>query len=113
MVYPFHPYQKGTPLQVVRWAGERVLIAIGAGSISMVLPSDTLIELSATENCYIRFGTGAPTASSTVATDTNRLFMAGVQVVPIPIDPGTGVAYTHLAVIWVATNGFLQAESLL
>ncbi len=113
MVYPFHPYQKGTPLQVVRWAGERVFSTVTASSQSLVLPSATLIEISSTENCYIRFGTGAPTASASVDDDTNRLYMAGVQVVPVPIDPSTGVAYTHIACIRVADNGLFQVESLL
>lgn len=112
MVYPFHPYQKGTPLQVVRWDGARVASTITASSVALVMPSTTLVEITATQNCYIRFGTGAPTASASIANDTNRLFMSGVQIVPVPIDPGTGVAYTHVAVIRVDTDGFFQVEAV-
>ncbi len=112
MVYPFHPFQKGTPLQVVRWAGERVFATLNNSSEALLLPSTTLIEITVTENCYIRFGTGAPTASASVDTDTNRLFMAGVQVVPVPIDPATNVAYTHIACIRVDTDGLFQVESV-
>jgi len=113
MVYPHLPFQKGTPLQVVRWAGERVFTAVTVTSAALVLPSTTLIEICATENCYIRFGTGAPTASSSVANDTNRLFVAGVQIVPVPIDPATDDPYTHIAVIRETTDGLFQVESVI
>ncbi len=113
-VYPFHPYQKGTPLQVVRWAGERVGVACGASSLELVLPAGAhLVEISSTENAYINFQTGTGvTATSTIADDGSRLFVAGVQLVPVPFDPGTGEPYTHIACIQVDTAGIFQVEAV-
>jgi len=113
MVYPFLPFQKGTPLQVVRWAGDRVGTACGASSVELVLPSTSLVEIASTENCYINFKTGTGvTATSTIATDGSRLFMAGVQLVPVPLDPATGDPYTHMACIRAVTTGVLQVEAV-
>jgi hypothetical protein len=114
LVFPFYPYQKGTPLQVVRWSGTRVAVVSGAaGSAELALPSTSLIEITATENIYIRFGnTGMDVATTTVATDGSRLFMAGVQVTPVPLD-SNGNPYDYFSVIRAAsTNGVVQIEAV-
>lgn len=114
MVFPYLPFQKGVPLQVVRWAGERVFSTLTASSsASLTLPSDSLLEITASQNCYIRFSSGTAVAAASVANDTNRLFLAGVQIVPVPIDPATDLPYTAIAAIRVDTDGHFQVESVL
>ena len=114
-VFSFHPYQKGVPLQVVRWSGQRVSVASGAaGSTELALPAGyTLLEITATENIYIRFGnTGMDVASTTVANDGSRLFLAGVQIVPVPLDSNDN-PYDYFSVIRAAaTNGIVQIEGV-
>lgn len=114
LVFPFHPYQKGTPLQVVRWSGTRIGVsALASGSAEAALPSTAVIEITATENVYIRFGnTGMSVASTTIATDGSRLFMAGVQVVPVPLD-SNGDPYDYFSVIRAAAvDGIVQIEAV-
>jgi hypothetical protein len=71
-----------------------------------------LIELSSTADCYIRFGTVAVDATTTIGDDdtASKLFMAGVQIIEVP-SPG-GVLATHIAYLQVAAAGFIQAEKL-
>ena len=111
LVYPFHPFQKGVPLQVVRWSGTRVQVTAGAtGSSEQALPSTSLIEITATENMFIAFGnTGMSVA--TVA-DTSHYFLAGVQVVPVPLD-ANGDPYDYFSVIRaLTTSGLVQVEAV-
>ena len=115
MVFPFHPFQKGTPLQVVRWSGTRVGVASGvSGSSELALPSTDIIEITATENIYIRFGnTGMTVATTTVADNASRLFLAGVQVVPVPFDTN-GDPWDFFSVIRAAaTSGVVQIEAVI
>ncbi|NIO42811.1 MAG: hypothetical protein GTO41_23265, partial [Burkholderiales bacterium] len=45
------------PLQVVRFSGKRVGGAFTGSSTLFTLPTGaTLVEITATENCYIEFG---------------------------------------------------------
>lgn len=114
MVYPFHPYQKGTPLQVVRWSGTRIgVVSSNVATAEAALPSTSLVEITATENIYIRFGnTGMSVADTTIANDGSRLFLAGVQVIPIPLD-SNGDPYDYFSVIRAAdTNGVVQLEAV-
>lgn len=98
------------PLQVARLSGKRVGGAFTASSASFTLPTGaTLIEVSATENCYLEFGSGSPVAEATIADDLSRLFLAGVQVLPVPLD-GSDVPYTKCAVISAGTDGVVQFE---
>ena len=79
----------------------------------LTLPAGAkLIELSATADCYIMFGTGAVDATSTIGNDgvNSKLFMAGVQIVEVPVI--SDVLQTHLAYIQVSAAGFIQAEQL-
>lgn len=101
------------PLQVTRWTEQRDFIAFTGTSQRITLPEiSELIELSATENCFINFGDSTVVASSTIASDGSRLFLAGVQVVPVPIDIVTDEPFTHLAVIRNTVDGTLQVEKV-
>ena len=108
-----HTFIRRSALQVPSWKGEvRVAGTIAVATARFVIPVDaTLIELSATEDCYINFGDVTVDATSTVATAGSRLFMAGVQIIVVPED-SSGVPFTHLAFIRVSTSGIIQAEKL-
>ena len=111
--YHHFPHQNGTPLQIVRWTGRRVALASDASSTAMALPvAASLIEISATENCYMTFGDAGAVASASIAVDGPRLFLSGVQIVPVPLD-GSGDPYTHLAVIQQGTAGIVQVEEVI
>lgn len=100
-----------TPLQVTRWSEQRVGVTFtGSNQIMEILPTGAiLVELTATENCFINFGGSSVIATATIAVNESRLFLAGVQVVPVPLD-GSGVPFTHVAVIQQGTAGILQVE---
>ena len=100
-----------TPLQVTRWSEQRVGVTFTASNqIMEILPVGAiLVELTATENCFINFGGGSVVATAAIAVDESRLFLAGVQVVPVPLD-GSGDPFTHVAVIQQSVSGVLQVE---
>lgn len=102
------------PLQVTRWSEKRIAIGFNSTSQRILIPVDAvLVELTATENCYINFGDVTVDATSTVATDESRLFLAGVQIVPVPLDTqNPRVPFTYVAVISEAADGVLQVEEL-
>lgn len=71
------------------FSGTPAKITIGGSSVRVALPSGPqVVRLAATGNCWIKFGDGTVTA-----TTSDTLFPAGVEVVKIP----TGV--THIAAI--------------
>ena len=108
-VYP----ESQMPLQITRWSGQRESVTSSASSQRITLPTGAdLIEISAAEAVFLNFGDNAVDATSTIADDGSRLFLAGVQVAPVPFDPATGIPYTHVAVLQVATAGLLQIEEL-
>lgn len=102
-----------TPLQVVRWSGARQAVVSSASSKVIPLPAGLEgMEISAVEDVYVNFGSDdTVVASSTIASDGSRLFLKGVQVVPVPIDPATAAPYTFMAVIRKSTDGIFQVES--
>ncbi len=107
------PASENVPLQVVRWSEQRDSISFTGSTARVELPAGSdVIELTANENCYINFGDVTVDASSTIASDGSRLYLAGVQVVPVPIDPNTDEAYTHIAAIQETTVGILQIEKV-
>lgn len=110
-VFETHRHQ---PLQVTRWSEKRIAIGFNSGTQRMLIPAGAvLVELTATENCFINFGDVTVDASSTVATDGSRLFLAGVQIVPVPLDSqDPRVPYTYVAVVSEAADGTLQVEEL-
>jgi len=101
------------PLQVTRWSGKRESRTLSGTSQEIVLPTGSkVIEITSEQNCYIRFGSAGVIASTAVADDGSRFFLLGVQVAPVPLDPTSGVEYTHAAVIWQSTAGIFQIEKL-
>ncbi len=107
-----HTFVRRSALQVPAWSEVRVGAAITNSSARFVLPPGaTLLELSATEDCFINFGDVTVVATSTIATDGSRLFMGGVQICVVPQD-SNGVPFTHLAFLRVDKNGTIQAEKL-
>ncbi len=105
-------FPDGTPLQVTRWTEQRAFSNFTGTTDRITIPVGAeIIELTATQNCFINFGDNTVTASSTIATDESRLFLAGVQVVPVPVDTA-GVPLTHVAVIQDAVAGTLQVEQV-
>ena len=107
-------YSNGERVQVLRWTGSRAFISFNGTSARVALPSGAeLIELVATESCYIAFGDNTIDATAAI-NSTSRLFTAGVQQVPVPIDPSTNEPYTYVAAIEAAssTPGILQVERL-
>lgn len=107
-----HTFVRRSALQVPAWSEKRVGGTLAVATDRFVLPTGaTLIELSVTEDSFINFGDVTVDASSVIADDDSRLFMAGVQIVVVPED-NDGVPFTHLAFIRVATNGIIQAEKL-
>jgi hypothetical protein len=103
-----YPYS-GAPLQVVTWSGDRVAIALSGTSARVALPTGSdLVEIAASENCYIAFGDNTVEATSSIGA-VSRLFIAGVQVVPVPTD-ANGAPLTHIAALQAATGGVLQVE---
>lgn len=107
------PTAKGNfPLQIVRWSGQREAKTLSASSqrIALVAGSE-IIEISSTQNCFINFGDGTEVASSTIANNASRFFLAGVQIVPVPLDPATGNPYVSVAVIQQSIAGTFQIET--
>lgn len=102
----------GVPLQVTEWSQKRAFITVGVASARVVIPVGAeLIELTSTEDCYIEFGDGTVVAEPIIATDASRLFVAGVQVIVVPLD-GAGVPFTQIAAIRESKNGILQIEEV-
>ncbi len=101
-----------TPVQIARWTEQRVSVTFTGTSARLTIPSGAvLIEISASENCFLNFGNGSVDASSTIATDGSRLFLAGVQNVVVPLD-GSGDPFTHVAVIQQTVAGLIQVEQV-
>lgn len=100
-----------TPLQVVRWTEQRVEITVTGVSARATIPNNAaLVELASTEHCYINFGDNTVDATTTIANDGSRLYLIGVQLIPVPIDLATDEPYTHIAAIRLDTSGILQIE---
>ena len=105
-----YPYTKDS-VQLLQWSGKRTSIAFAGSTMNVALPTNTeVMELSATEHCYIAFGGAGVTATTTIADDASRLYLGGVQQVPVPIDPATDLPYTHIAALQLGTAGILQIE---
>jgi hypothetical protein len=100
-------------LQVTRWTGKRVGVTTSGSAELIELPPDTeLIEVTATENVYVAFGDGTVVATASIGDDASRLFLAGVQILPVPIDGGSNLPFTHMSVIEESSPGVFQAEKV-
>lgn len=79
-------------------------ITTSGSSSDAVLPTGatvgTLIRVAATQDCHIKFGSGA-----TTATNTDTLFPAGVEImqVPIGVDRIAAIQDTTAGVLTVTT----------
>ena len=109
------PTAKGNEaLQVTRWTGQRDSKLTSATSQLITLPTGSkVIEITAVADVFINFGDGTPVASSTIASDGSRLLLAGVQVIPVPLNPATGNEYLKVAVIQSTVAGIFQIEQVL
>ncbi len=103
-----------TPLQVVRWKEQRVALTTSGSSQELVIPAGAqLIEITAQQDCFVNFANATGViASSTIASDGSRFFAAGVQVIPVPFDPGTTTPMSHVAVIQDTVAGIFQIEEV-
>ena len=107
-----HVFARRSALQVPPWTEKRVGGTLTGTTSRVLIPAGaTLIEISVTQDCYINFGDVTVDASSSIATDGSRLFMAGVQIVVVPED-SAGVPLTYMAAIRVSLDGVYQVEQL-
>lgn len=105
--------KSSVPLQVTRWTGQRVAVTTSAVAELIQLPTDAeLIEITATENVYVAFGDGTVVATQSVGNDASRLFLAGVQIIPVPIDSGSDLPFAFMSVIEESSPGVFQAEEV-
>ena len=107
-----HNFPGDTPLQVPRWTEQRESVTTSGASQRLTLPTGaSLIEISAQEAAYLNFGDNTVDASAVIANGESRLFLAGVQVVPVPLD-SSGDPQTHVAVLQESVAGIFQVEEL-
>ena len=100
-------FQDQNTLQVTTWVEQRIAVTTTVASQRLLLPVGAeLVEITAEKNVFVNFGDGTVVASSTIANDESRFFLAGVQVVPVP------VGATDIAVIWQTEAGIFQVEQL-
>lgn len=95
---------------VARLTQERANITVAAASANVALPAgSTLIRLTATNDCYVQFGSDDTVAA--VATD--MLFLKGTEVMFVPAVSDTDpTPMTWIAALQVAAGGTLQVERL-
>ena len=101
--------EQETPLQVVRWTNNIIQATTSGTSARTALPSGaSLVEIRCTENVYLKFGDVTVVAA---ADNTSSLFLAGTQVVPVPLD-SSGDPETYIAYIQESAAGTLQVEEV-
>ena len=102
------------PLQIVRWSGQRVAKTTTATAQRIVLPVGSVcVEITAVQNIFMTFGDDSVVTTKVIENDGARLYLAGVQVAPIPLDPATGEVFTHVSVIEDTLPGIVQIEQVL
>lgn len=102
----------GIPLQVALWTAQRAVINFNGTTQRIALPAGSeIVELTATENCFIAFGGSGVDADGAIVTDASRLYLSGVQAIVVPVD-SSSVPFTYIAAIEQATAGILQIEKL-
>lgn len=102
-----------TPLQVVVWSGKRRSVTTTVVSQRITLPVGTsCLEIISLQDCFLAFGDETVVADMVIADDASRIFIAGMQIIPVPRD-SSGVLFTHLAVIkGVGPGGIFQIEKV-
>ena len=104
----------GRPLQITRWSGQRVGLTTSPSAQLIVLPVGAVcVEITSTQDIFMTFGDDSVVTTKVIANDGARLYLAGVQVVPIPLDPVTGGTFTHVSVISDTIPGIFQVEQVL
>ena len=108
------PTAKGNEaLQVVRWSGQREFKTTSAVSQRITLPTGSkVIEITAVTDTFVNFGDNTVDATTVISDDASRLLLAGVQVIPVPLDPATGLEYTHVTVVQSTAAGIFQVEQV-
>lgn len=102
------------PLQIVRWSGQRVALTTSAIAQLIVLPVGSVcVEITAVQNIFMTFGDDSVVTTKVIENNGARLYLAGVQVAPIPLDPATGEEFTHVSVIEDALPSIVQIEQVL
>ena len=102
------------PLQIIRWSGQRVALTTTGTAQLIVLPVGSVcIEITAVQTIFLTFGDDSVVTTKVIENDGARLYLAGVQVVPIPLDPATGKVFTHVSVIEDTLPGIVQLEKIL
>ncbi len=102
----------GIPLQVALWTAQRAVINFNATTQRIALPTGSeIVELTATENCFVAFGGSSVDAEASIVSDASRLYLSGVQAIVVPVDSNS-VPFTYIAAIQQATAGILQIEQL-
>ena len=95
-------FDNGSKPSYAHGDGTRVNLASGAASANAAIPAGArVVKVTATENCWLNFGTSGVTAS---AANTSILFLAGVDIIYLPS------TVTHVAAIQFATAGTVQLE---
>lgn len=103
----------GLPLQITRWSGQRASVTAGAAALRITLPvGSTCVEITAIQNIFLTFGDVTVVTTKVIENDGARLYLAGVQVIPIPLDPATGLVFTHVSVISDTIPGIVQIEQV-
>ena len=104
---------KDEVLQITRWSGQREFKTTSGSSQRITLPTGSkILEITAVTDTYVNFGDVTVDATTVIADDASRLLLAGVQVIPVPLDPATGLEYTHVAVIQSTAAGIFQVEQV-
>lgn len=104
----------GRPLQITRWSGKRASVTAGAAALRITLPPGAVcVELTAVQNIFLTFGDSTIVTTKVIEDDGARLYLAGVQVIPVPFDPATGLVFTHVSVISDVVSGIVQVEQVL
>jgi hypothetical protein len=89
-------FPNGSPIQHVEGTGTRVNLTAAAVSSNSAIPSGaTAVKVTALDNVWLNFGTGAVTAS---AATTSILHYSGVDMYSIPDGA------THVAVLRVGSS---------
>lgn len=102
------------PLQVIRWSGQRVALTTSGTAQLIVLPVGSVcVEITTAQNIFMTFGDDSVVTTKVIENDGARLYLAGVQVAPIPLDPATGEVFTHVSVIEDTLPSIVQIEKVL
>lgn len=95
--FELHADKHGRPPQVLAPSGGTLTVAIGAASAGGFLPGDRraikeksrVIRVTATKDCYLEFGDGSATATS-----SSMIFQQGTEAMRLPDNTNYAAAMT-------------------